>query len=474
LDAWLAGAIPLSLEPACPRSLLDRVISAHRIKFRNSGVLLTAECDPTVPATVRMDETRITQVVSDLLENARRFTPPGGIVNIKMFLTADRQDSPRQPRTMLSNVGSSTTYMASGHRNSPLQSRGLSIHSGRSVDSYRIVPLNCLRIEVADNGVGMTRELQQRLFVPFQRLDSQWGRKNGTTGLTLAINRRIVELHGGSISCKSEPGKGSVFAITIPTAGGSSSTSSPSSTTSPPSRYAVLPCRDPIGRGRLGQIPDDSPVNVPTEVESSDSSVVPIPSSLNPGYVLEPVPVPVPVPVHVPVMPLSRNMEALFNRSINRTSSLPAGETGTPSNANMNVVTHAIVVDDVPSNAMYLEKILRRRGVQHVWTAGDGEDALNKFEHHPEYANAVWFVDKNMPVMDGMELVRNLRGAGVRSLLIGVTADSLPVDLQAFMAAGLSTVLAKPCSVLQLERALHSCGYAFPHATGIAATPPAT
>jgi len=73
-----------------------------------------------------------------------------------------------------------------------------------------------VEIEVADAGPGIAAEDQQRLFERFWRADRARTRSRGGTGLGLAIVQSLVEAHGGSISLASEPGKGSMFTVTLP------------------------------------------------------------------------------------------------------------------------------------------------------------------------------------------------------------------------------------------------------------------
>jgi len=73
-----------------------------------------------------------------------------------------------------------------------------------------------IKISVADNGIGIEKEMQENLFTPFYQVDSSDSRKYAGTGLGLALVKNYVELHGGKIRVDSEYGKGSTFTFTIP------------------------------------------------------------------------------------------------------------------------------------------------------------------------------------------------------------------------------------------------------------------
>ena len=110
------------------------------------------------------DRGRYQQVLSNLLANAVRFTPPGGEVTI--------------------------TATPEGGR---------------------------VLVRVADTGVGVSSEHLPRLFERFYRADPSRSRDDGSgTGIGLAIARSIVEGHGGRITAESEPGRGAVFTFDLP------------------------------------------------------------------------------------------------------------------------------------------------------------------------------------------------------------------------------------------------------------------
>jgi signal transduction histidine kinase len=72
------------------------------------------------------------------------------------------------------------------------------------------------RIDVRDNGVGISEDDLGKLFVEFQQLDASAAKKYQGTGLGLALTKRVVEAHGGRVGVKSVLGQGSTFSATLP------------------------------------------------------------------------------------------------------------------------------------------------------------------------------------------------------------------------------------------------------------------
>jgi two-component system OmpR family sensor kinase len=118
------------------------------------------------PAAVLGDRDRLRQIVDNLLSNVRAHTPPGAPVRVRVS----------------------------------------------SVDGSAV-------IEVADSGPGLDAETAERAFERFYRADQSRSRSSGGVGLGLSIVAAVAEAHGGTVSARSEPGKGATFQITLPLAG---------------------------------------------------------------------------------------------------------------------------------------------------------------------------------------------------------------------------------------------------------------
>jgi len=147
--------------------MLRRVVNVVNFRVEEKRQKFSVDIDHSIPHTLIGDDQRIAQVITNLLGNAVKFTPEQGAINLSVRLAEKVND-------------------------------------------------NCtLQISVSDTGIGITPEQQKKLFQSFEQAESSTTRKYGGTGLGLAISKSIVELMGGTISIKSDPGKGSTFTFTI-------------------------------------------------------------------------------------------------------------------------------------------------------------------------------------------------------------------------------------------------------------------
>ena len=118
-------------------------------------------------------------------------------------LTAVRADEARAQQILHSLVGNAIKFASEGE---------VEVHAREEGD--------LLRIEVRDNGIGISSEHQNTIFNMFEQVDGTPTRGYGGTGLGLALTRQLVELHGGELGVHSAPGQGATFYFTLPMAKG--------------------------------------------------------------------------------------------------------------------------------------------------------------------------------------------------------------------------------------------------------------
>ena len=158
--------------------LLDSLEEMLRLKAEAKGLQLIFERSPEVPQCVRADESKLRQVLINLLGNAIKFTQAGGAI-LRVRTKQDKQEASQLPPT----TSSATTYT--------------------------------LHFEVEDTGPGITPSELGRLFKPF--VQSEAGRKSHEgTGLGLTISQQFVRLMGGEIAVSSTLGHGTIFSFEIP------------------------------------------------------------------------------------------------------------------------------------------------------------------------------------------------------------------------------------------------------------------
>jgi signal transduction histidine kinase len=157
-----SGAIPLQRIRFDVRELLDRAAAECRVNAPEVDVRVDVEPRCTVDGDVE----RVHQVVANLLENAVRFSPPGGVIDV--------------------SAGG-----AGG----------------------------CTQIEVLDEGPGIDAADADRVFERFYRADASRSSAGGGAGLGLAIARWIVDLHGGDIRAERRAPRGCRVVFTIPDRG---------------------------------------------------------------------------------------------------------------------------------------------------------------------------------------------------------------------------------------------------------------
>jgi len=126
-----------------------------------------------------------------------------------------------------------------------------------------------------------------------------------------------------------------------------------------------------------------------------------------------------------------------------------------PSTTSAKFLDSVLVVDDSALNRKMMSRLLTSK-CKVCHEADDGEAAVSQARTallHGRPFDAI-LMDFQMPVMDGPEATRRIRELGYEGLIIGVTGNTLPVDIEFFMKAGATIVLSKPLSVERLDNVL--------------------
>ncbi|HEX8354044.1 MAG TPA: PAS domain S-box protein, partial [Pyrinomonadaceae bacterium] len=159
----ISGKLSLHVEPVELGAVVRNAADAVRLAAEAKGVRLLVKLD-TRPATVSGDPTRLQQVAWNLISNAVKFTPKGGVVEVRLEL----------------------------------------------VDSQ-------VELVVTDTGQGIPPDVLPHVFERFRQADSSTNRAHGGLGLGLAIVRHLAEMHGGTVEAESPgPGQGATFRVKLP------------------------------------------------------------------------------------------------------------------------------------------------------------------------------------------------------------------------------------------------------------------
>jgi PAS domain S-box-containing protein len=164
-----ANRLDLDPRPFSPAALLRSTAELVQAEARAKGIELRVDVAPQVPAAALGDDSRLRQILLNLLANALKFTPRGSV-----------------------------TVRAVNDSGDPSRAR--------------------LRVSVRDTGIGIPEAARPRIFQRFSQVDSSTSRTYGGTGLGLSICKSLVELMGGSIGFDSREGEGTTFwfAVDLP------------------------------------------------------------------------------------------------------------------------------------------------------------------------------------------------------------------------------------------------------------------
>ncbi|NNJ08710.1 hybrid sensor histidine kinase/response regulator [Chloroflexales bacterium ZM16-3] len=144
-----------------PQDILRQIVAIFQERAEDAGLRFEVLASEVAP--IQADSSGLEQMIRSLLDNAVKFTPHGGRLRLVLH------DEPSR-----------------------------------------------LIIRVEDSGIGIAPEYQEKIFLPFYQIDSSLARSQTGSGLGLAIVRHVVHAHGGQVTVRSIPGKGSMFTVVLP------------------------------------------------------------------------------------------------------------------------------------------------------------------------------------------------------------------------------------------------------------------
>ena len=166
-------------------ALIAEVAARVKEQAARRGIRLATDVAPDLPIA-SLDPEKIATALAHLLDNAIKFSPPGGVVKISARVApADASDGAED--------GVGFALMAS---------------------------VDMLEIRVEDFGIGIPDAEQDQIFAPFTQIDNSSTREHGGAGLGLAIVKHYVEAHGGRVLVRSHQDEGSAFTVRLPLLGG--------------------------------------------------------------------------------------------------------------------------------------------------------------------------------------------------------------------------------------------------------------
>lgn len=205
LSRLVSGKLELDLRPLDPAETVAAAVKSMAPSADAKGVRLENRVTPSA-SRVQADPDRLQQILTNLLSNAIKFTPKGS---------------------------------------------GVTVSSARGEGAVDLI--------VRDNGVGISPAFLPHVFERFRQADASFSRKYGGLGIGLAVVRRLVDLHGGSVKAESEgEGKGSTFTVRLPTLPATAAGFVPSDTGLPIETSTELQGRAPL-HDVTALIVDDQP-----------------------------------------------------------------------------------------------------------------------------------------------------------------------------------------------------------------------
>ena len=402
-----AGQLQLHYHPCRLTSVICDVIRGHATLAHGKGLKVTLAWGREVPDQASLDEIRVGQVLSNLLNNAVKFTEAGAIA-IRV--------------------------------------------------SYRD---NRLQFVVEDTGIGIAADKQAHLFTPFKQVESDITRRFGGTGLGLAICHQLSQKMGGDLLLESESGVGTRVTFNVPLReclwdkpplaeqdwwwlGEDGSLQEAMTQLGarlhplPPDGWQHLSGGRLIAEERLLEQTLGSDWQRQLQQSSLKGLVMSTKEALRSRMESD-------AWWRLGLSPLYPDL------LLETCHQLEGKEAPRPAQFQLDKLQgRVLVADDHPVNRALLSRQLAVLGIE-AELVEDGEKALRLWQGQ---GFSLLLTDCHMPVMDGYSLTRALRAAGESAPIIGVTADASETASDQMLAAGMDDMLFKPYSLDTLRQML--------------------
>jgi len=389
-----------------------------------------------VPQTITGDRQHLTQVLSNLISNAIKFTEKGEIIL----------------RVAVEECSATSCI---------------------------------LTISVSDTGIGISEKNMAKLFQPFKQVSSDFSRGYGGTGLGLSISRSLVNMMEGDISIDSTEGKGSTFTVRLPV-----DIPSMTDTTMEVRRFAgkQLQLYDGHRLSRLSLMnifqnmgfsvkEHETLMAFENALPTTDNHLFVISLGPDETFLLDENKLPdisrTPCPVIFLVSssdqqlldryandygctvikrPVFKNqLTALCARLLGMEQESQQGIEATADNLQRNLADKSIlIVDDNTINQKLLASMLQPTGAT-ITLAGNGQEAIDAFTHT---MYDLVFMDVHMPEMNGIDATMALRKSGYQMPIIGLTADTAFLVKDVSALYGFNTILLKPIDITAVNQIL--------------------
>ncbi|MBU1667682.1 response regulator [bacterium] len=411
-----SGHLELDLIEVNPFIDLRNSISLFKSKANEKEISYLVDIDPTISECLMMDQLRITQILTNLVNNAIKFTPFNGTIHIEIQRIPSDDDKEH------------------------------------------------VFFGVTDTGIGIAPDRVDKIFQSFIQADSSTTREFGGTGLGLTISASLCELMGSKLRVRSRLGKGSTFFFQVPFETCQKSTSLAQNIAHPP--LYIVKYEDSIYDNVLYQL-DHFGVKYITlayeemrKLDVEEHIVIIFDYQIYLSLDLEENKV-ILIDERKAAFNLAKKIDGLYhlgsyhespsdlyNAVVELNLISPLSSSGDNDDAHFDL--KVLVAEDYEVNRILIEEMLKEYGI----TPDFAVDGLEAVEMGSSTEYDLIFMDINMPNLNGTDATKQLQEKGIKTPIIALTANALKGDRENFLSQGMDGYLSKPLDMEKLYEVL--------------------